>query len=180
MTMATAAYRDLLQRRRDAGYELFPVGTYDVRVVGAEKPQKGAAMGFIVQFEVLNGPHAGRKFKNWMTLSDTVIEQYPGLVDMWFREMAALGLSDAYFEAEPSDEQTIAALTGRTARVQVGRRKKKGTDDEVDDFKVFPPAVPAAPVTAPAPDPMAAPTAAPTPAVSAPVADPNAPGIPPF
>lgn len=177
MTVATAMYRDLLTRRRDAGFELFPVGTYDVKVVDAEKPQKGnATVGYVVQFEVTNGPLAGRKFKNWMTLSDTIIEQYPGLLDMWFREMAALGLNDTFFEAEPGDEQVIAALKGRTARVQVGRRTKKNSGDEVDDFKVFPPAISAPAVSAPAPDPMA--VAAPVQA--APAADPNAPQLPPF
>jgi hypothetical protein len=171
--MAHARYADLIQKRRDSGYELFPVGTHDVRVVDAEKPQKGAAMGFIVQFEVISGPLAGRKFKNWMTLSETVIEQWPGLVAVWFKEMANLGLADTFFEAEPSDEVVIAALKGRTARAQVGRRKKKGSDDEVEDIKILPPTTPEAPVPAPAPDPMAS-------APSAPVADPNAPGLPPF
>lgn len=176
--MAVAHYRDLIKRRQDAGFEMFPVGTYDVKVVGAEKPNKGAAMGFIVQFEVTTGPLAGRKFKNWMTLSEAVIEQYPGLIDMWFREMASLGLTDVFFEAEPGDEQTINALKGRTARAQVGRRTKKGTNEEVEDIKIFPPEVPAAPVAAPAPDPMAKAFAAP--AAAAPAADPNAPGLPPF
>lgn len=174
--MATARYADLLQKRRDAGYELFPIGTHDVIVVDAEKPQKGAAMGFIVQFEVTTGPLAGRKFKNWMTLSESVMDQYPGLVAIWFKEMAALGLDDAFFEVEPSDAQVIAALKGRPARAQVGRRKKKGSDDEVEDIKIFPPATPAAPVAAPAADPMAA-VAAP---IGAPVADPSAPVLPPF
>jgi len=169
--MATARYSDLLQRRRDAGYELFPIGTFDTVVADAEKPNKGG-MGFIVQFEVTTGPLTERKFKNWMTLSDAVIDNYPGLVAVWFKEMAALGLGDAFFQAEPSDEQIIAALKGRPARVQVGRRKKKGSDEEVEDFKVFPPAVAVAPVAAPAPDPMAA--------TSVPAADPHAPGLPPF
>lgn len=171
--MATAAYRDLLTARRDAGFEMMPVGTYDVKVVDAEAPKKEGSMGFIVRFEVTSGPFAGRKFKNWMTLSQVVIEQYPGLIDAWFREMAALGLTDAFFEAEPANEQTIAALKGRTAQAQVGRRTKKGTTDEVEDIKILPPVGATAPVTAPAPDPMAA-------APSAPAADPNAPGLPPF
>lgn len=172
--MASAKYRDLLAKRRDAGFEMFPVGTYDVKVVDAEKPNKGG-MGFIVQFEVTTGPLAGRKFKNWMTLSDAVIENYPGLLAVWFKEMAALGLGDDYFEAEPSDEQTITTLKGRTARAQVGRRRKKGSDDEVEDIKIFPPADGATAVAAPAPDPMAV-AAVPV----APAADPNAPVLPPF
>jgi hypothetical protein len=173
--VANAFYRDLLAKRRDAGFELFPIGAYDVKVVDAEKPQKGG-MGFIVQFEVTTGPLAGRKFKNWMTLSDTVIEQYPGLVAIWLKEMAALGLDDGFFEAEPSDDAVIAALKGRTARAQVGRRKKKNSDEEVEDIRILPPVVSAGPVAPPAPDPMAM-AAAPAPG---PVADPNAPGLPPF
>lgn len=171
--MATVKYKDLLQQRRDAGYEMFPVGTYDVKVVDAEVPQKNAAMGYIVQFEVISGPLTGRKFKNWMTLSQKVIDEWPGLVDVWFREMAALGLTESFFEAEPTNEQTIAALKGRTATAKVGRRKKKNTDEEVEDIKITPPSTPGTAVTAPAPDPLAA---APTPVA----ADPAAPGLPPF
>lgn len=174
--VASAFYGDLLKRRQDAGLEMFPVGTYDVRVADAEKPQRGGH-GFIVQFEVINGPLAGRKFKNWMTLSDTVIENWPGLVAVWFKEMAALGLGDAFFETEPSDEQTIAALKGRTATAQVGRRKNKKSDEDVEDIRILAPATPLAPVGAPAPDPMAMNTVV---AAAAPAADPNAPGLPPF
>lgn len=174
--MANAFYKDLLTKRRDAGFEMFPVGDYDVRVVDAEKPQRGGH-GFIVQFEVTTGPLAGRKFKNWMTLSDTVIENYPGLLVVWFKEMAAMGLGDDFFEAEPSDEAVMAALKGRAACAKVGRRKKKGSDEEVEDIKILPPTTPNAPVAAPAPDPMAM-AAAPT--AAAPSADPNAPGLPPF
>lgn len=177
--VATAFYKDLLQKRRDAGFELFPVGTYDVRVADAEKPNKGGH-GFIVQFEVTSGPLAGRKFKNWMTLSDSIIEQYPGLLDVWFKEMAAMGLGDEFFEAEPSDEAVMAALKGRTATAQVGRRKKKNTDEEVENIRIMPPATPNAAVAAPAPDPMAATSVNVAAMAAAPAADPNAPGLPPF
>lgn len=173
--MTTARYKDLIQQRRDAGFELMPVGTYDVKVVNAEVPQKGNAMGFIVQFEVLNGPEAGRKFKHWMTLSETVMQQYPGLIDLWFKEMAALGLNEAFFESEPSNEQTMNALKDRTGRAEIGRRKKKGTDEEVENIRIFPPSTPVESVSTPAPDPMAMAAVS-----SAPVADPSAPNVPPF
>jgi hypothetical protein len=178
MIMASAFYRDLLQKRQDAGYELFPVGAYDAKVVDVEKSQK--MFGFIVQFEVTSGPFAGRKFKNWMTLSDSVIETYPGLLAIWFKEMAAMGLGDDFFKSEPGDDQVINALKGRTARVTVGRRKKKNSDDEVEDIRVSPPTTQQATVTTAA-DPMAM-TAAPATATAAaaPAADPNAPGLPPF
>lgn len=175
--MASAKYADLLAKRRDAGFEMFPVGVYDVKVADAEAPQKEGTMGFIVQFEVTSGPLAGRKFKNWMTLSQVVIEQYPGLVHMWLKEMEALGLTEAFFEAEPSNDQVISALKGRPGQAKVGRRVKKGTNEEVEDIKILPPGSGATPVAAPAPDPMAsAVSAGPT----VPAADPNAPGLPPF
>lgn len=171
--MASAFYRDLLKKREDAGMELFPVGTYDARVVGAEVKvnENSGRKTFIVQYEVTTGPNAGRKLRNWMT----IVEEYPGLVAMWFKDMAAMGLDDAFFEGEPGDAQICAALVGRTCEIAVGRRKKnKSSDEETEDIKVHPPVGGAAPVPPPAPDPMAAAMAA------APAADPNAPGIPPF
>jgi len=171
--MASAMYRDLLKKREDAGLELFPVGVYDVKVIGAESKvnDNSGRKTFIVQYEVVSGPLAGRKLKNWMT----IVEEYPGLVALWFKDMAAMGLDDAFFEAEPSDAQICAALQGRFCEIAVGRRKKnKTSDDETEDIKVRPPATGASAVAPPAPDPMAAAMAA------APAADPNAPGLPPF
>lgn len=168
--MASARYADLLKQREDAGYEMFPVGTYDVKVIQAETPDKKTdRRTFIVQYEVLNGPLTGRKFKHWMRL----VEEYPGLIAQWFAEMAAMGLGDAFFEAEPSDEQVCAALKGRYATAKVGRRLNKKTNEDVEDIRIAPPSVAATPVAPPAPDPMAA-------ATSAPAADPMAPGLPPF
>lgn len=170
--MAEAFYRDLLATRRDAGLELCPIGVYDVKVDEAtvKVNENSGRKSFIVQYEILSGPLAGRKVKNWMT----IVNEYPGLVDMWFKDMAAMGLTDTFFEAEPEDKQICAALTGRMCQITVGRRKKnKTSDEETEDIKVRPPATATAPVAAPAPDPMAS-------AVAAPAADPNAPGLPPF
>lgn len=171
--MSQAFYRDLLKKREDAGMELFPVGIYDAKVAAAEVKvnENSGRKTFIVQYEVTTGPLAGRKLKNWMT----IVEEYPGLVAMWFKDMGAMGLDDAFFEAEPGDPQICAALVGRTCEIAVGRRKKnKTSDEETEDVRVRPPATGAAPVPAPAPDPMAAVMSA------APAADPNAPGLPPF
>lgn len=171
--MGDAFYRDLMKKREDAGLELFPVGVYDVKVAGAEVKvnENSGRKTFIVQYEVTSGPLAGRKCRNWMT----IVEEYPGLVAMWFKDMAAMGLGDDFFAAEPGDQQICSALQGRTCQIVVGRRKKnKTSDEETEDIRVRPPVTTAAPVAPPAPDPMAAAMAA------APAADPNAPGLPPF
>lgn len=170
--VATAFYRDLLKARQDAGLELFPIGTYDVKVLDADAKvnEKSGRKSFIVQYEVTTGPLAGRKLKNWMT----IVEEYPGLVDLWFKEMAAMGLGNEFFEAEPEDKQICAALKDRTCQIKVGRRKRsKTSDEETEDIKVVPPATGPSLVAPPAPDPMAS-------ASAAPAADPNAPGLPPF
>jgi hypothetical protein len=153
--------------------ELFPVGEYDVRVVSAEVKvnENSGRKTFIVQYEVITGPLAGRKLRNWMT----IVEEYPGLLAGWFKDMASMGLDDAFFDGEPSDAQICAALKDRTCQILVGRRKKnKSSDEETEDVKVNPPTAGYVPVPPPAPDPMAAAMAA------APAADPNAPGLPPF
>lgn len=169
--VAEILYRDLLKQRQDAGLELFPIGVYDARVVAAEAKvnESSGRKSFIVQYEVISGPHAGRKVRNWMT----IVSEYPGLIAAWFKDMDAMGLDDAFFSAEPTDAQICAALVGRTCQITVGRRKKnKSSDEETEDIKVAPPAVAMPPVAPPAPDPMAA--------AGVPAADPLAPGLPPF
>ncbi len=170
--MATTTYRELMKRRQEGGYELFPVGTYDVRVhdVEVKVNNNSGRKSFIVQYEVLNGPLAGRKLRNFMT----IVEEFPGLVAIWFKEMDAMGLGDTFFESEPDDAQIAAALKGRTCQITVGRRKKsKTSDEEVEDIRVKPPVTGTMPAATPAVDPMLA-------VKSAPAADPNAPGLPPF
>lgn len=171
--MASTTYAELMKRRKEGGYELFPTGTYDVRVADVEVKVNSSSgrKSFIVQYEVTTGPSAGRKVKNFMT----IVEEFPGLVAMWFKDMATMGLGDSFFEAEPADAQICAALTGRTCQIKVGRRKKnKTSDEEVEDIRVMPASgALGTPAAAPAPDPMAA-----TP--KSPAADPNAPGLPPF
>ena len=162
--MAEVAWDDLLEAYEDSGVSLCPVGTHDVRVVEALYGETSTGRSqFVVQYEVLTGPHAGRKVKHWMT----IVKEYPGLVGQWFKQMEAMGLPKAYFQAKPSNAQVCADLTGRVCRIEVGRRKKRGSDEETEDIsKVLPPAEGTA---TSAPFPAAAPSGA---------ADPYAPPVP--
>lgn len=167
--MSSVNWDDLLASYEDSGVSLCPVGTHDVRVVAAEYGETTTGRSkFVVQYELIGGPHAGRKVKHWMT----IVKEYPGLVAQWFKQMDAMGLPKTYFQAKPTNEQVCADLVGRTCRIEVGRRKKNGSDDETEDIsKVLPPLDGAA---ATAGIPTAFPSA---PAVGA--ADPLAPQ-PPF
>lgn len=164
--MAAASYGDLIKSYEDSGVELCPVGTYDVKVAEAKfSPTSTGRDQFIVVYEILFGPHAGRKVKNWMT----IVSEYPGLVKRWFDQMEAMGLDRDYFRAEPPNDRVCADLTGRTCQIVVGRRKKKGSgDEETEDISQVIPVVAgaASPVAF---DPMRA---------AAPAADATAPAVP--
>ncbi len=146
--MGQVQWDDLLKAYEDSGVSLCPVGTHDVKVVKAEYGETSTGRNqFIVTFEIAAGPHAGRKVRHWMTL----VPEYNGLIAQWFKQMAAMGLDKAYFQAKPGNEQVCADLVGRDCRIEVGRRKKRGTDEDTEDIsKVLPPvnglagAVPAA------------------------------------
>lgn len=165
--MASVNWDDLLAAYEDSGVSLCPVGTHDVKVVKAEYGETSTGRSqFVVQYEVLNGPHAGRKVKHWMT----IVKEYPGLVGQWFKQMEAMGLPKTYFQAKPSNEQVCADLVGRVCQIEVGRRKKRGTDEDTEDIsKVLP-----------APGGVSAAVGAPSPFASVPAgaADPQAPQVP--
>ena len=173
--MASAAYSDLLKAADDEGLSLCPAGTYDVKVQKAEATTtaKNNKM-FVLTYEVVTGPNAGRRVKTWMSITP----DYPGLLKKWFREMAAMGLDRDYWAAEPADGKACADLTNRMCRIEVGVRKGRDGEDTEDIKKVMPPVGGAQP---PAPSPLASPLVTPVPAMAGgPVADTNAPTLPPF
>lgn len=172
--MAQAQYSDLLKAADDEGLSLCPIGTYDVKVYKAEAgtTSKGNKM-FTLVYEVVSGPNAGRRLKNWMAMTP----DYPGLLKKWFREMAAMGLAREYWEAEPADGKVCADLTNRMCRIEVGVRKDREGEDTEDIKKIMPPVGGAQP----APSVGAVPSFAPPVGAAipgGPAADMNAPTLP--
>ncbi len=174
--MGQISYDDLLQSYEDSGISLCPVGTHDVKVIKAEYGQTSTGRDqFVVTYELVGGPNAGRTLRHWMT----IVPEYPGLVRQWFMQMEAMGLDKAYFQAKPTNEKVCADLVGRTCRIEVGRRPKRGGsgDEETEDIKKVSPPLDGA--AAPVPVVMS-----PIPAVAAPpvasqfAADPTAPVAP--
>ncbi len=172
--MAQARYADLLKAADDEGLSLCPAGTYDVKVYKAEAgtTSKGNKM-FTLTYEVVSGPNAGRRLKNWMAMTP----DYPGLVKKWFREMAAMGLAREYWEAEPADGKVCADLTNRMCRIEVGVRKDRDGEDTEDIKKIMAPVGGAQPTpSVSAGPPFAPPVSATIP--GGPVADVKAPSVP--
>lgn len=168
MIMASASFSDLLKAAQDAGFSNCPPGTYDVRVVAGEAKQTGAGKDMIVvKFEIIGGPHGGRKIPNNFVISP----ENANALGFFFRHMRAMGLDDAYFSQNPPPQKVAADLVGKTCRIEVGTRTWNGEERE-DVKKIMPP-------LANASTPAGPQTMAPTPAVStAGAADPMAPQVP--
>lgn len=167
--MATANFADLLKAAEDAGFSNCPPGTYDVRVAEATAKTTGAGKDMIVvKYEIIGGPHGGRKVPNNFVISP----ENANALGFFFRHMQAMGLDAAYFSQNPSPQQVATDLVGKTCRIEVGTRVWNGEERE-DVKKVLAPLSGAETPAAPAPAAPAVDASKP-----APVADPMAPNVP--
>lgn len=166
--MASANFADLLKAAEDAGFSNCPPGTYDVRVAEGTAKTTGAGKDMIVvKFEIIGGPHGGRKVPNNFVISP----ENANALGFFFRHMRAMGLDAAYFSQNPSPQKVAADLVGKTCRIEVGTRVWNGEERE-DVKKIMAPSTDGS-APAPAPAPVEA-----APAAPAPVADPMAPNVP--
>jgi hypothetical protein len=167
--MATANFADLLKAAEDAGFSNCPPGTYDVRIVeGVAKTTSAGKDMIVVKFEIIGGPHGGRKVPNNFVISP----ENANALGFFFRHMRAMGLDSAYFSQNPSPQKLAADLVGKVCRIEVGTRVWNGEERE-DVKKIMPPSQGAAPApTVPA---VTTPTAPAAPALAA---DPMAPEVP--
>jgi hypothetical protein len=152
--MATANWADLVKAAEDAGFSNCPPGTYDVKVVAAEAKQTSAQKDMIVvKFEIIGGPHGGRKVPNNFVISP----ENANALGFFFRHMRALGLDSTYFNSNPPVAQVAADLVGKECRIEVGTRVWNGEERE-DVKKILAPsgATPGATTTTAQQTPVAA------------------------
>lgn len=202
--MSTLNWAELVQDAAESGgnFEPLPAGDYDLKVVGVEEKQtsKGKTM-FVIKSEVQSGAYAKRLLWDNLVISP----ESPGAMGIFFRKMAALGLSKEFFGGQPSNAAISQAISGRPFKGRIKQTVYNGQDR--NEFVAYAPAaqagasapipggapVPAAPVASAPPVPQAAPVApaapqyqapaapaAPAPAPAAPVEDPwsSAPAAP--
>jgi hypothetical protein len=122
----------------------------------------------VVKFEIVGGPHGGRKVPNNFVISP----ENANALGFFFRHMRALGLDSAYFSQNPSPQQVAAALVGKNCQIEVGTRTWNGEERE-DVKRILPPTVGATPAAPAAPVQGVAPASVMTKA-----ADPMAPEVP--
>jgi len=148
--MAGINWKDLQQAAGDAAFTPVPNGVYDTFVDTAEATQSSTGKDMIkVQFKIQNGPHEGRRVFNQFVISP----DSANALAFFFRHMAALGLDEAFFAANPPLDHVAATLVGRTCRIKIGTREYQGQDrNEVQS--VLPPLDGTATVASPAPTSM--------------------------
>lgn len=130
--------------------------------------------------KIVDGPYAGKTvFNNFNLTLDHAFA-----MSIFFRHMAAFGLTDEFFAQGPEMDQVAAALVGRRARVTLSIRQWQGQDrNQVDNVQPIP-GVPAGgpgssvPVIATGPSGMTPTTPGPVPASPASPATPVVPTTP--
>ena len=110
------------QWREEAGTQLqpLPIAEYDMEVSASEaaKSSNGKIM-FKITWRVITGPYAGRVA--WGNI--TVSPENPNALAIFFRQMDALGLNEAYFNTNPSPDQIATDLVHRQARIKLTHRE---------------------------------------------------------
>jgi Protein of unknown function (DUF669) len=121
--MADIPWDDLMDAAEGSDYAPIPQSDYDVKIVDTEATKSSTDKPmWKITAEVLNGPHAGRKLFTQQTLT----MDSPDALNMFFRQMAAAGLTGEFFKTKPSNERIAEALLGRQFRAKVTIREWQG------------------------------------------------------
>jgi hypothetical protein len=167
--MASIDWNGLLSSAQEAEgqnggeVQLLPAGSYDVRVKTAKAKKTSTGKDqILVVFEVLSGPYAGSPlFKNLVISPGSSIA-----LDIFFRDLGALGVARDYFAANPQLEDVCEKVKGVTATVTTKQKEfPQGSgrlSNEVTSIKANATSAAPTPAAAPAPTAQAPiPTAAP-------------------
>lgn len=169
--MGSKSWDDLYKEAGESGGPL-PVGDYDFQITGAEhKKTTGGKDMYVLKTVVVTGAYKGKMVWNNMVVSP---ESQPAM-EVFFRQMAALGLGKEFWMSKPTDEAICTRLKGVYFRGNVAIETYNSV--ERNKFKSIKPAVAGGGVGAPPPPPPPAPVAAAAPPAPAPA--PAAPATPP-
>lgn len=159
--MPLQPWGQLVKEAGDQGddFEILPAADYDMEVVGAEAKQTSTGkVMFALRCKVTSGPYENRLVFSNLTVSP----ENPTALGIFFRQMAAIGISRDFFTNNPSDSQVAEALKGRAFRGQVAIRTWQGQErNEIKSYARI-----AKTAAAGQPGPPAPPTIAPSPASS--------------
>jgi hypothetical protein len=128
--MAAINWAQLQEAAGEASFDPLPPSVYDVIVDSAEATTSSTNKDMIkTVFKVEGGPYAGKKVFNQFVLTT----DNQNALAFFFRHMAAMGLNNAFFAANPSMAQVASSLVGQRARVKLSIREYQGQDrNQVD------------------------------------------------
>lgn len=105
--MARQSWREL--RDRVPEKKILPAGKYDAKVTKATATESAKGkMQYKLTFTIDGGPHNGEPLSNTITLSpenETTLRYF-------FRDLAALGITEEFLDSNPEPEQVAAAMVG--------------------------------------------------------------------
>lgn len=172
--MADINWGALLEDSANA-FEILPEGKYRMKVVKSEATQASTGkLMYKITLEVIAGPKTGKTINSNITMT---VDNKKALY-MFFVNMAALGISEAYLKSspQPSTEQVATKMLGATADITITHQQWQGRDRENVKNMVGVSAGTGS-VNAMTPD-MPTPAAASAPADSGAVDNPGAPKLP--
>lgn len=170
--MQSMNWSDMVERSKaGGGGDPVPASTYPITVASCEakKTKDGTKDMLKIKAKIVGGPYDGKVV--WTQL--TVSPENDNALAIFFRHLAAFGLTETYLiENQLSMEQIAAVLVGRSAsfKVSVGSwgGKPKNDVDDIIALTAAPPTGPSVPTPGAAPVPQVpvpqAPTPVPTPA----------------
>lgn len=120
--MAEATWGELMANAKKAA-EPVSEGDHNVKIVDAEatRASTGSLM-FKFKAEIQDGPDIKRKLYGNLVVSP----DNGTALAIFFRNMAALGLGDEFFAANPSPDAVASAMFNRTAKVHVKHKTWQG------------------------------------------------------
>jgi hypothetical protein len=121
--MADIPWDELMDAANDSDFAPIPQGDYDVKIIETEATKSSTDKPmWKITTAVLNGPHEGRKVWTQQTLT----MDNPDALNVFFRQMAAAGLTREFFATKPSNQQIADALLGRSFRAKITIREWQG------------------------------------------------------
>jgi hypothetical protein len=121
--MADIPWDDLMDAAGSSDYAPIPQGDYDLKIIETEATTSSTDKPmWKVTTAVMNGPHEGRKVWTQQTLTMDNADA----LNVFFRQMAAAGLTAEFFKTKPNNQQIADALMGRTFRGKVTIREWNG------------------------------------------------------
>jgi hypothetical protein len=121
--MADIPWDELMDAAEGSDFAPVPQSDYDVKISATEATTSSTDKPmWKITADIESGPHEGRKLFTQQTLT----MDNPNALNIFFRQMAAAGLTSEFFKTKPNNQQIADALLGRRFRAKVIIKEYQG------------------------------------------------------